>query len=119
MKSFLVLVILVLCAGCYVEVEREKYQIKNVTQVMFVHEAHYYVFATDPITKEIEVHNLYIGSKIPVIADVPENEPMWVDVEKGKGGTKYVIHVHSAKELVGGNQGGKHPQQLHALEKVE
>lgn len=118
MKNFLILLFLVFCAGCYVEVEREKYQIKNVTQVMFVHTGHYYIFCTDPTTKKVTVYEPWCGD-ISLVADVPENEPMWVDVEKGAGGEKYVIHIHSPKELVGGNSGGKHPQQLQALEKAE
>lgn len=113
MKNLLLALIVLVCVGCVYEVRT--YQIKNVTKILFRDPRDYQIFTEDPVTKEVDTQRISGSIEIKIIADAPENEPMWIDVETGIQ-TKYKFHIHSGADIAGGNTGGKQPQQIDTLE---
>jgi hypothetical protein len=92
------------------------YKIENVTRVLYGNG--YRVVTEDPVTKEVKIIYLDGRTKL-IVADVPMGKPAWVYVEKSDTcsiSNIYTIHIHSTKDIVGGNTGGKYPTQINVIE---
>lgn len=115
MTRFLMVLALALAmAGC--QREERRYRIDNVVRVFYAGSQSYRVVVEDPITREVKIIkcDTYVGDTMSLVADVPPDQPMWVDVKEGSY-KRTVIHIHSGKDLEGGTIQGKNPTHLRSL----
>ncbi len=99
--ALLACLLLVGCAN-----PEKRYRIDNIVRLFY--SGNYTAMIEDPATKIITTKFLQASM---VIADVPPGMPMWAEPDD----TKYqywIIHIHSANDVNGGNTGGDPPVQF-------